>query len=272
MFRKFAVMMSALIALTACDTSLLQALLPIPTEAPPQAGVLIPKIISTRPHDTGAFTQGLLLYEGRLFESTGLNGQSSLREVDPQTGEVLRKVDLPPEYFAEGLALVGDRLIQLTWQNGVAFVYQLETFEQVRTFSYDTEGWGLCYDGADLYMSDGSSLLYVRDPQTFEVKETVQVLYEGQPVTQLNELECVEDSVFANIWLTDMIVQIDKETGRIQNIINAEGLLTPEEQAQLGSGATLNGIAFDESTGHFLITGKLFPKLWEVTLVGTRSR
>jgi glutaminyl-peptide cyclotransferase len=238
--------------------------------APVTPGYLVPKVLSTRPHDTEAFTQGLLLYEGRLFESTGLNGRSSLREVDPMTGEVLRRVDLPQEYFAEGLALVDDRLIQLTWQNGIAFVYDLETFQQVGTFNYTGEGWGLCYDGTDLYMSDGSSMLYVRDPQTFEVKETIQVLFEGQPINQLNELECVGDSVFANVWYSDYILQIDKVTGNVLNYIDGSGLLTPEEDAALPNGAVLNGIAFDESTGNFLLTGKLYPYVWEVTFMGTR--
>lgn len=270
MLRKslFLVFIGSLLMVTVACNALAQ-LIDLPS-APVEPGYLVPKVISTRPHDTEAFTQGLLLYEDRLFESTGLNGRSSLREVDPMTGEVLRQVDLEQEYFAEGLALVDDRLIQLTWQNGIAFVYDLETFEQVDTFSYTGEGWGLCYDGSDLYMSDGSSTLYVRDPQTFEVTRTTQVLFQGQPINQLNELECVGDSVFANIWYSDYILQIDKATGSVLNYIDGAGLLTPEEAAQLENGAVLNGIAFDESTGNFLLTGKLYPHVWEVTLMGTR--
>jgi glutamine cyclotransferase len=279
MFRKWIIPVALIFIITTACTGLAQFALPpiaLPTEevavvaTPPEPGLLIPKVLASYPHDSNAFTQGFLLYEGRLFESTGLNGQSSLREVNPETGEVLRQIDLSQEYFAEGLALVDNRLIQLTWKNGIAFVYDRDTFQQIGSYTYDTEGWGLCYDGTDLYMSDGSSLLYVRDPQTFEIERTVQVLYQGQPITQLNELECVDDSVYANVWLTDVIVQIDKQTGDVRNYIYADGLLTPEEEAKLGSGATLNGIAYNEATGRFLLTGKLFPKMWEVTWLGTR--
>ncbi len=247
--------------------------LPTPVEptALPPVQVLVPEIISTRPHDATAFTQGFLLTDdGRLFESTGLNGQSSVREVNPQTGEVLRIQPVAEEYFAEGLALVGDRLIQLTWQSGVAFVYDRDSFELLETYSYNTEGWGLCYDAASdqLYMSDGSHLLYVRDPETFELRMTIPVLLDGDPVTMLNELECVDDAVYANVWQTDAIVEIDKATGRIRSVIDARALLTPDERASLtSSNAVLNGIAYDPQTGNFLITGKLYPVMWEVQFV-----
>jgi glutaminyl-peptide cyclotransferase len=243
-------------------------------QAPAQTAIspdiLVPEVISVRPHDVNAFTQGLLIApDGRMFESTGLEGQSSLREVDPQTGEVLRRVDLAAEYFAEGLALVDHRLIQLTWRNQVAFVYDVETFEQIGTFTYTGEGWGLCYDPADdvLYMSDGSQYLYMRDPRTFEVISQIEVTFEGQPVIRLNELECVDENVYANIWLTDFIVEIDQVSGIVQNVIDASGLLTPEEIALSGTGRTLNGIALDPITGNFMITGKLFPKLFEVRFI-----
>lgn len=229
--------------------------------------VLAPEVISVRPHDPNAFTQGLLLHEGVFYESAGQYAESTLREVDPETGEVLRSVDVPPEFFAEGLALVGDTLIQLTWREQVALVYDRATFAPTARYSYQGEGWGLCYDGEKLYMSDGSSNLFVRDPATFELLNTIPVTLENVPVHSLNELECVGDSVYANIWLTDVIVRIDKTSGNVTGYIDAAGLLTPEETAALRSGATLNGIAYAPDTGHFFITGKYWPKLFEVTFV-----
>ncbi len=235
--------------------------------ATPQAiiEVLRPEVISVRPHDRGAFTQGLVLHDGRFYESTGLNGQSTLREVDPLTGEVLRVTALADEYFGEGLALVADRLIQITWQNREAFVYDLATFERVGTFTYEGEGWGLCYDGTDLYMSDGSEYLFVRDPQTFALRRQFRVALDGQAVNNLNELECVGESVFANVWQTDYIVRIDKASGAITAVIDASDLLTQEDRA--GGVDVLNGIAYNPEDETFFITGKLWPKLFEVRFV-----
>lgn len=220
----------------------------------------VPEVLETYPHDTGAFTQGLLLENGRFYESTGLYGESSLREVAPETGEVLREVELPPEYFAEGLALVGDRLIQITWREGEAFVYNLETFEQTDTLSYDGEGWGLCFDGEALMMSDGSSTLTRRDPDTFAVLGTTEVEMDGQPVTMLNELECVGGFVYANVWQTDTIVKI-ADNGQVVEEIDASNLLSDAERAQLGPDAVLNGIAYNAEAGTFFVTGKLWPKV-----------
>jgi glutamine cyclotransferase len=238
---------------------------PAPTPLPVEVFDL--EVIATWPHDTAAYTQGLLLHEGMLYESTGLRGQSSLRMVDPETGEVLRQRDIPIPYFAEGLALVDDRLIQITWQEGVAFVYDLATFDLLETFNYTGEGWGLCYDGSDLYMSDGSEIITRRDPQTFEALETIRVTYNGQPVVRLNELECVDDVIFANIWFSDFIVRIDKATGQVTGVIDAQGLLPDAERAALTGGAVLNGIAYDPEADVFLITGKLWPRLFVVRLV-----
>lgn len=228
---------------------------------------LVPEVISERPHDTQAFTQGLLLHEGSFYESTGLYGQSSLREVDPQTGEVLRRIDLSEEFFAEGLALIGDRLLQLTWRENVAFEFNVDTFEFVTGYQYNGEGWGLCYDGEWLYMSNGSDMLTRRDPISFEPREEIPVTLRGEPVFMLNELECVGDAVYANVWQTDFIVQIDKATGNVVAQIDATGLLSPEEEANLDNGAVLNGIAYDEVNEVFLITGKLWPKVFEVRFV-----
>ncbi len=223
----------------------------------------VPEILETYPHDEGAFTQGLLLENDHFYESTGLYGESTLREVIPETGEVLREVDVPPEYFAEGLTLVGDRLIQITWQAGEAFVYNLDTFEQTDTFSYDGEGWGICYDGEALMMSDGSSTLTRRDPETFSVLGTTEVKLNGQPVTMLNELECVDGFVYANVWQTDTILKI-AEDGKVAQEIDASNLLSDAERTQLGPNAVLNGIAYDADAETFFLTGKLWPKMLEV--------
>lgn len=223
------------------------------------------KVVSTRPHDHSAYTQGLLLHEGSLYESAGQYGVSSLRQVDPATGEVRRRIDLPSQYFAEGLARVGDRLIQLTWQEGVAFVYRLSDFEKLSELRYTGEGWGLCYDGARLIQSDGSDRLFFRDPETFASMGEIAVRMNGSPVRQLNELECVDGAVYANIYMTEDIVRIDPATGEVTAIIDASGLLGPSDY-QAGA-EVLNGIAYDPAKKTFLITGKNWPTLFEVELV-----
>ena len=229
---------------------------------------LIPEVISTRTHDTSAYTQGLLLHNGLFYESTGQVGQSSLREVDPETGEVLRGLEIPEPYFAEGLALVDDTLIQLTWKNGAVFFFDLDTFEFQGGYNYLGEGWGLCYDGELLYMSDGSSTLFQRDPITFEVVGEIPVAIRGEPVVRLNELECVDDDIYANVWQTDYIMRIDKETGEVTARIDASNLLTAEERQELAtSSAVLNGIAYDPDQDVFYLTGKYWPKLFEVRFV-----
>jgi glutamine cyclotransferase len=216
------------------------------------------------PHDPSAFTQGLVFADGRFYESTGLYGESTLREVIPESGEVIRSLPLEARYFGEGLALADDRLIQLTWRSGVAFVWDADTFELLDTFRYETEGWGLCFDGADLWMSDGSAVLVRRDPDTFAVRGRVEVTDRGEPLGLLNELECVGDHVYANVWQTDTIVRIDKETGRVAATIDASGLLGQEERAALNAQAVLNGIAWDPETERFWLTGKLWPAVFEV--------
>jgi len=242
-------------------------LLSAAAQTPEPLRLLKPKIVSVRPHDPAAYTQGLLLHDGFFYESTGLEGQSTLRKVDPLTGEVLQRTDLPPNLFGEGLALVDDRFIQITWKSQVALVYDRETFKPLDTFTYIGEGWGLCYDGESLYMSNGSSALTRRDPKTFKELEVISVTLEGQPVTNLNELECVGGSVYANVWFTNQIMEIDKRTGRIKTIIDAAGLLTPEETAAAGYWGTMNGIAYDAETGRFFLTGKFWPWVFEVELV-----
>lgn len=222
------------------------------------------KVLSVRPHDRTAYTQGLLLQDGALYESTGLYGNSSVRQVDPATGEVKRSRAVPQEYFAEGLALVEDRLIQITWQEQKAFVYKASDFQPVTEFRYDGEGWGLCWDGKRLVMSDGSNRLTFRDPKTFAVLGSVGVTLAGQPVDRVNELECVDGVVYANVWQTSDILRIDPKDGRVTAVIDASGLLSPDEQRQAD---VLNGIAWDPAKKNFLITGKLWPKMFEVTFV-----
>ncbi|UCF66521.1 MAG: glutaminyl-peptide cyclotransferase [Acidobacteriota bacterium] len=220
-----------------------------------------PEVLGFFPHDTDAFTQGLLLHNDSFYESTGLYGESTLRQVEPATGVVLMLHELSPSVFGEGLARVDDRLIQLTWQENIAYEYEIETFAETGTFKYAGEGWGLCFDGERLVMSNGSSTLFFRDPDTFAILGQVTVRKDGVPVIRLNELECVGDLVYANVWLTDTIMRIEADTGTVLTEIDASGLLTPEEAAQAD---VLNGIAFDPATEHFFLTGKLWPKVFEV--------
>jgi glutamine cyclotransferase len=233
---------------------------------PPEVELLIPEILSIRPHDPNAYTQGLLLYEGAFYESTGRYGQSTLREVDPATGEVSRQHTLPATIFAEGLALVDDRLIQITWQEGIALVYDLETFRLRGVYPYEGEGWGLCYDGESLYMSDGSDVITRRAADDFRALDAISVTFQGEPVVRLNELECVGDSIWANVWQTNFIVRIDKGTGVITAVVDASNLQDPELMPDDPQGV-LNGIAYDEENDVFLITGKLWSQLYEVTFV-----
>jgi glutaminyl-peptide cyclotransferase len=232
--------------------------------APGAAERLRVKVLSVRPHDPGAYTQGLVWDHGTLYESAGLYGSSSLRQVDPATGEVLRRLDLPPGFFAEGLAQVGRRLVQLTWKEGVAFLYDTRSFERVGELRYEGEGWGLCNDGRRLVMSDGSDRLSFRDPATFALLGGVDVRLDGRPARQLNELECVGGAVYANVWMTDEILRIDPAGGRVTAVIDAGGLLGGAEAAHAD---VLNGIAYDPVKKTFLLTGKLWPKLFEVVFV-----
>lgn len=240
---------------------------PAPAPAATPAGKakvlrLKPVIVKRIPHDKEAFTQGLLLHEGVLYESTGLYGKSSLRRVDPTTGDVIQDLTVDPKIFAEGLALVDDKLIQITWKEKIALVYDAKSLEQVQQYAYEGEGWGLCHGGNHLYMSDGTHVLTVRDPKTFEVLSTVPVLVEGKPLVYLNELEYVDGSLYANIWQQDVIAKIDPTTGNVEAFVIATDLLTKEERRQAD---VLNGIAYDPATKHFLITGKNWPAMFEVT-------
>jgi glutaminyl-peptide cyclotransferase len=221
-----------------------------------------PEIVASYPHDRQAFTQGLVFHQGKLYESTGLLGRSTLRRVVPRTGVVEKSVALSNDLFGEGLALVDNRLVQLTWQNQVALRYDLD-FAPIDRLEYTGEGWGLCYDGARLVMSDGTSRLLFRNPTTFAVTGEVEVRNANGPVSNLNELECVGSHVFANVWQTNFIVRIEPGSGDVLETFDASGLLSSAEAAGVD---VLNGIAFDPGSGHFFITGKLWPKLFEVRM------
>lgn len=216
------------------------------------------------PHDIGAYTQGLLWYEGKLYESTGETGKSDLRRLDPTTGAVERVIDLDPSLFGEGLARVGRRLIQLTWKSEIAFVYDLDTFETEDDFTYVGEGWGLAFDGRRLIMSDGSARLTFRDPQTFDETGDLLVTLRGLAFRNLNELEWVDGSIYANVWQQDIIVRIDPRSGEISEVIDAAGLLSLSESRGTD---VLNGIAYNPESQTFYITGKLWPKMFEVRFV-----
>lgn len=221
-------------------------------------------VVNTYPHDPDAFTQGLIYRDGHLFESTGLNGRSSLRKVRLETGEVLQRREVAREYFAEGLVDWGSRLIQLTWQSNVGFVYALDTFEPIRTFSYQGEGWGLTKDGSRVIMSDGSSTLRFLDPETLVETGRLPITERGLPVSNLNELEMVRGEIFANIWQTDEVVVIAPVTGHVTARIDFSPL-----RARLDSTQPIdvfNGIAWDDVGGRLFVTGKLWPRLFEVTI------
>ncbi len=229
---------------------------------------LVPEVLSVRPHDPTAFTEGLIYVDGSLYESTGRYGQSTLRQVDPVTGQVEQQVALPADVFGEGLAAVDDQLVQLTWQEDLSFRYNRQTLALLSTTPYPAEGWGMCYDGTFLYTSDGSTVITVRDADSFATVRQIQVTLNAAAVPQINELECVGNSIYANVWHTDNIMRIDKTTGIITAVIDASGLLTPEQRAALTSPeAVLNGIAYDPDSDTFLITGKLWSWLFEVRFV-----
>jgi glutamine cyclotransferase len=227
---------------------------------------LVPRVIREIPHDAGAWMQGLLWHDGALYVSTGLYGRTSLRRLNPATGEIAQQRDVHRAYFGEGLALVGERLIQLTWQEKTAFVYDRATFELREVYSYFTQGWGLCFDGRELFMSDGSSTLFVRDPATFEVSREISVQVTGQPLRNLNELECVDDVIYANLWTTDIIARIDKASGEVTAYIDAAALRARALEVFSGTNVT-NGIAYNPQSKTFYVTGKLWPLIFEVEFV-----
>lgn len=222
------------------------------------------KVVASHPHDPDAFTQGLFFHDGFLYEGTGLQSRSSIRKVDIETGRVLQAVELPPEVFGEGITQWGDRLIALTWQHQTAFVLDLKSFKLWRKFSYAGEGWGITRNARELVMSDGTAELRFLDPQTFKELRRLRVTADGRPVTQLNELEWVEGEILANVWQTDRIARIDPKTGRVTGWIDLAGLLPDGQRANVD--AVLNGIAYDAAKKRLFVTGKLWPRLFEIQL------
>lgn len=219
-------------------------------------------VINVYPHDTGAFTQGLVYKNGFLYESTGLYGRSSLRKVDPATGQIVKRVDIPKKYFAEGIAILNNRIYQLTWKSGTGFVYDLSSFKLLNTFSYNSEGWGITTDGKNLIISDGTSRLYFMDPSTFRIFRSINVTYNNSPLKNINELEYINDLIYANIWQTNYIAEIDPETGKTVNILDLENIL--KKNLIQDNVKVPNGIAYNYKTQTLYITGKLWPNLFEI--------
>lgn len=234
------------------------------TPAPTRTPVYTADVVQEWPHDSQAFTQGLVWRDGRLFEGTGQYGGSSIREVDVRTGRVLRKRDVDKKYFGEGIVLMGDVLYQITWQENVAFMYDVKTFAPKGQLTYEGEGWGLTTDGTSIIMSNGSSALAYRDPKTFAVQKALVVTDNGRPVSKLNELEWVKDEIWANVWESDQIARIDPTTGHVKGWIDLAGLLPQRDRT--GKEDVLNGIAYDPKEDRLFVTGKLWPKLYEIRL------
>jgi glutamine cyclotransferase len=224
------------------------------------------RVVTSFPHDPAAFTQGLVFADGQFYESTGLNGESSLRRVEIATGRVLQQTKVPDEYFAEGLALVGDELLQLTWQHHRGFVYDRKTFTPKRTFAYQGEGWGLAYDAAGgLVMSNGSDTLTFLDPKTQAVTRTLRVRDAGRPVPQLNELEWIEGEIWANVWMTDRVARISPATGEVTAWVDLSALWPRAERQPPAD--VLNGIAYDQATRRIFVTGKKWPRVYQIAVV-----
>jgi glutaminyl-peptide cyclotransferase len=223
------------------------------------------EIIHTYPHDPTAFTEGLFYLNGFLYESTGLEGHSSIRKVRLETGEVLQKYDVPGQYFGEGIVNWQNHLISLTWKSHVGFVHDLKSFKLQRQFQYDGEGWALTQDGAQILMSDGTSGIRLLNPQTLREIGRIPVTLEGRPVDNLNELEWVKGEIYANVWRTNWILRIDPHGGQVVGAINMAGLLASSEFVQ-GQTDVLNGIAYDAKGDRLFVTGKNWPKLFEIRL------
>lgn len=243
----------------------------LPAPPPPaNPGPVEPRVLGYRvarqfPHDPGAFTQGLFFHGGVLYESTGLRGESSLRRVQLETGEVLFERRLLPTLFGEGAALAGERIVQLTWQAGIGFVYDRETFRLLREFRYAGEGWGLTFDGERLVMSDGSDTLRFLDPDTLRETRRLRVRADGAPLDRLNELEWIKGEIWANIWTEDRLARIRPDTGEVTAFVDLEGLLPPASRRP--DTDVLNGIAWDPSGRRLFVTGKKWPTLFEIEIV-----
>jgi glutaminyl-peptide cyclotransferase len=256
---RFAFVFAAILAVCACGPS---------TQAgnTPEYGY---EIVKTYPHDRLAYTQGLFYLDGVMYESTGLEGQSSIRKVKFETGEVLQRREIPEQYFGEGIINWKDRLLEITWKSELGFIYDLGSFTPRSDFHYPGEGWGLTQDGKRIIMSDGTAQLRFWNPDTLQETGRITVTDQGQPVPELNELEFVKGEIYANVYQTDRIVRIDPATGKVTGWINLTGLLTPADRINEGPEETdvLNGIAYDAAHDRLFVTGKRWPKLFEIKLV-----
>ena len=232
--------------------------------APPSVYTYL--VVNTYLHDPTAFTQGLVFADGIFYEGTGQHGASGIRKVAPATGVVLAEKRLSEQYFGEGIAVFGNRLYQLTWKAGICFVYDKNTFALQTQFTYPTEGWGITHDGEKLAMSDGTNTIYFRHPDTFEEMGRIEVTDSAGPVHYLNELEYIKGQLFANVWQTDRIVRIDPKTGAVTGWIDLAGILPSEDRLQHRVDV-LNGIAYDAETDRLFVTGKWWPKLFEIRLI-----
>lgn len=227
-------------------------------------------VVHAYPHDQQAFTQGLIYLDGHIYESTGIKGKSSLREEDLDTGRILQFLEVPDQYFAEGLTDWKNTLVQLTWQSHIALIYDRSTFHLLRTLSYAGEGWGLTHDAKSLILSDGTATLRFFDPETFHEVRRITVKDNGKPVTQLNELEFIHGEIYANIWHADRIARISPATGRVLGWIDLKGLMPRSQLSE--DEAVLNGIAYDSAHDRLFVTGKLWPKIFEITLVPEKAK
>ncbi len=234
---------------------------PVSANTPPEYTFSLVRVF---PHDISAYTQGLAYRDGFLYEGTGLNGRSSLRKVRLETGEVIQHVDLGTEFFGEGITIIKDRVFQLTWKSGVGFVYDLNSFHLLRKFAYSGEGWGLATDGRELFLSDGTSEIRILDAETFHEKRRLRVHDGATLVDQLNELEFVEGQIFANVWHSNRIARISPQTGDVVGWIDLTGLLSPIYRLEPES--VLNGIAYDPIRKRLFVTGKLWPRIFEIKL------
>lgn len=260
--------LGVLVLLIACHTLLVgQASPQASANAPPEYTFVLVHVF---PHDTGAYTQGFAYRDGFLYEGTGRNGHSSLRKVRLETGEVIQQVDLGPEFFGEGITLVKDKVLQLTWKSRTGFMYDLNSFHLLRKFSYPGEGWGLATNGREIFMSDGTSEIRVLDTETLQEKRRLKVRDGLTRVDQLNELEFVEGQIFANVWHSNRIARISPQTGDVVGWIDLTGILSPVYR--LDSEAVLNGIAYDPIQKRLFVTGKLWPSVYEVRLAPKNRR
>lgn len=259
--------MRSVLALLICATLCAQTAKQAPAAKPASAPVYGYKVARTYPHDKGSFTEGFFVLDEQFWESTGLEGRSYVRRIDIESGRVLQQYNIPSQYFGEGIVVFGDQLFELTYKSGVAFVYDKKTFKLLKTFKYSGEGWALTTDGKNLIFSDGSSSLKFLDPSTFKEVRRIAVTDAGKPVDQLNELEYIKGEIWANIWQEDRIARIDPKTGKINSWLDMRGLLSIMESMGVD---VLNGIAYDAKTDRIFVTGKFWPKVFEIT-VGPRK-